>query len=183
MSRIWILTAMGKDQPGIVANVTKLLFELGCNLDDSAMTRLAGEFAIMVIFSVPASLSDERLRRATLPMAKRFKLVVQLKPLTLAETKPRTPAASYVISIYGADRPGIVYHVSALLAKERINITDVSTHRTGGTRRGARSLYLLLLEVELPPRLSIGRLTTRLQELAKHSGYQVSIRPVEADVL
>ena len=45
MQERWIVTALGQDRPGIVAGVTKVLYDLGCNLEDSAMTRLEGEFA------------------------------------------------------------------------------------------------------------------------------------------
>ena len=40
MSNRWIVTALGQDRPGIVAGVTEVLYKLGCNLEDSAMTRL-----------------------------------------------------------------------------------------------------------------------------------------------
>jgi glycine cleavage system transcriptional repressor len=51
----YLLTAAGRDRPGLVAAVSKILFEEGCNLEDSAMTRLQGEFAILLILSGPGS--------------------------------------------------------------------------------------------------------------------------------
>ena len=47
MTHRWIVTALGKDRPGIVAGVTKVLYQLGCNLEDSAMTRLECDVPIM----------------------------------------------------------------------------------------------------------------------------------------
>ena len=64
MTHRWIVTVLGKDRPGIVAGATKVLYAIGANLEDSAMTRLAGEFAILLIFSAPASVTDQRLRQA-----------------------------------------------------------------------------------------------------------------------
>ena len=64
MTRRWILTALGEDRPVIVAGVTKVLYQLGCNLEDSAMTRLEGEFTMMLSFSSPAKTTEETLRRA-----------------------------------------------------------------------------------------------------------------------
>ena len=184
MSRAWILTALGKDRPGIVAQVTEVLFRLGCNLEDSAMTRLAGEFSVMLVFSAPSRLSQERLERGFARVAGQLQLAVHLTALSHAGLTRATLGPPYLISVYGADRPGIVYRVSQLLARLRINITDVSTHRTPATTgRRTKPLYLMLLEVELPRRISPGRLEQRLRSLAKQLGVAVSFRSAETQVL
>lgn len=180
MAHRWIVTALGKDRPGIVAGVTKILYRLGCNLEDSAMTRLEGEFAVMLIFSAPAKISAERLRRAFVPL-ERQGLAVHLKPLTASETRaPKGRGKAFQISMYGADRPGIVYQVSEALAKAGVNITDVHTHRSAG---GGPSLYLLLLDVEVPSSRSASALEAQLSRIAKRLGVQVSVRTSEAAVL
>ena len=186
MPDTWILTATGKDQPGIVASVTKLLFDLGCNLEDSAMTRLGDEFAIMLMFSAPPGGSNERLERAVSPIARRFGLSVNLRPLSKAEASGAglRERATHRISVYGADRPGIVYRVSTLLARLRVNITDVSTHRTHPSKHAkAKPLYLMLLEVELPARVAAGHLDRQLRSLAKRLGCEVSLRSVQSEIL
>jgi glycine cleavage system transcriptional repressor len=181
---LWVLTAVGKDQPGIVAPVTKVLFDHGCNLEDSAMTRLGGEFAIMLLFTAPARLEQPELSEAFAPLAKRLGLAIHLKSLTKAEASSGKKGRPYQICVYGADRSGIVYRVADLLARRRVNINDVSTHRTsplGG--RGALPLYLMLLEVELPKRLDATRLEQQLRSLAKDLGVEVTIRSAETLVL
>ncbi len=181
MARRWIITAVGQDRPGIVAGVTKTLFEHGCNLEDSAMTRLAGEFAIMLIFSGPGTMTERSLRRALEPLARRLRLAAHLKPLTKQEAaRPRKRGRSYLISVYGKDRPGIVYRISDVLARNRANITDVHTHRS---RRGRPSLYLTLLEVEVPPARPIASLERQLATAARRLGVEVSLRPAEVNVL
>lgn len=180
MVRRWILTALGKDRPGIVARVTKILYDLGCNLEDSAMTRLGGEFAIMLVFSAKGSLPRERLEWACRPLIQSLKLTVHLKGLTRAEQVPRRMGPSYLITVYGADKPGIVFRVSNLLAGRGVNITDVSTHRTS---RKDTPLYLMLLEVQLPRRLAVARLERQLHQLAKRLGVEVSLRSSDADIL
>ena len=181
MAHRWIVTVLGKDRPGIVAGVTKILYQRGCNLEDSAMTRLKGEFAIMLIFSGPVRTAEERLREAFNPLAKRLTLAVHLKRLSRQESRaPRAQGRTYRISVYGADQPGIVFQVSDALARAGINITDVHTHRTAG---GKPSLYLMLLEVEVPARTKPRALESRLKQLGKRLGVEASLRPVEADVL
>ena len=188
MAHRWIVTATGKDRPGIVAGVTKVLYQLGCNLEDSAMTRLAGEFAIMLIFAAPAKQTNARLRQAFVPLERRLKLAVHLKPLTGAEsTAPKRRGKTYVISVYGADKPGIVFRISDALARLNVNINDLHTHCTASEARSAKeggpSLYLLLLEVELSATQTVATLERRLEAIAKRLGVEVSVRPSEADVL
>ena len=186
MAHRWIVTALGADQPGIVAGVTKILFEQGCNLEDSTMTRLEGEFAIMLIFSAPAGAAADVLRRAFSALEQRQGLVVHLKPLSGRETTaPKKRGALHRISVYGADRPGIVYRISALLSRAGVNITDVHTHRSAGHRRtkDAPSLYLLLLEVELPRARSRAWLERTLKQTAARLGVEVSLRSSEPEVL
>ena len=181
MTRRWIITALGKDQPGIVAGVTKVLYESGCNLEDSAMTRLEGEFTIMLIFSSPAKATEETLRRAFAGLSTKLKLAVHLKALTASETStPRPGGKRHLISVYGADRSGIVFRITDAVAREGVNITDVHTHRSAG---GGPSLYLLLLEVEVPPSKSVSSLEGRLKRIAKDLGVEVSLRPAETAVL
>ena len=125
-----------------------------------------------------------RLEQACQGLSRRVRLAIHLKALTKAEGTARPRGRPHLISVYGADRPGIVYRVSELLAGLRVNITDVSTRRTSrrtGTR--TRSLYLMLLEVELPPRLNARDLERRLRSLARRLGVSVSLRSAEAHVL
>jgi glycine cleavage system transcriptional repressor len=181
MTQRWVVTALGKDRPGIVAGVTKTLYQLGCNLEDSAMTRLEGEFTVMLIVSIPRRVGGEGVRKALEPLGRKLKLAVYLKPLTRSEAAaPRRHGRVYLISVYGADRPGIVFHISDALARAGINITDVHAHRSTGS---SPSLYLLLLEIEVPPARSIPVLERHLKRIAKRLGVEVSLRPSEAAVL
>ncbi|MBI3087722.1 MAG: amino acid-binding protein [Candidatus Omnitrophica bacterium] len=179
MSRRWILTALGRDRPGIVARVTKILYALGCNLEDSAMTRLAGEFAIMVVFSARPAVTQVRLEQACRPL-REAGLATHLKALTAAESVGHARRSPCLITVYGADHPGIVYRVSALLAGLKVNIADVSTHRAAAAKK---PLYLMMLEVELPPGLAVTRLERRLKQLARRLGVAVNLRATDTQVL
>ena len=185
MGRRWILTALGKDRPGIVARVTKILYALGCNLEDSAMKRLEDEFAVMLIFSGPARVTEAVLRKAYAPLERRLGLVVHLKALTGPEASaPKARRSRCLLSVYGADRPGIVYRVSQMLAGRSVNIIDVHTHYSGaGKRRRDPSLYSLLLEIELPSGTSAAWLQRELKRATRALGVEASLRPSEADVL
>ena len=181
MAKRWIVTALGKDKPGIVASVTEALYKLGANLEDSAMTRLGGEFAIMLAFSAKTTATPERLRAAFKALERRARLVVHLKPLSPQEAAaPRGRGRPYQISVYGSDRPGIVFRVAKLLAAAGVNVTDVHTHRSSGK---GPSLYLMLLEVEIPARTGMPAFERRLKALGASLGVRVHLRASDTTIL
>ena len=51
MKKYMILFSVGKDRPGIVDDVSTLLFERGANIEDSRMAAMGGRFSIMTLFS------------------------------------------------------------------------------------------------------------------------------------
>jgi len=85
MSR-YSLSAVGQDQTGIVAAVTGALADRGCNLQDSTMARLQGQFAILLIVDAPDHVDADSLDAALRPVAEHFALVVTVRPLR--ETAP-----------------------------------------------------------------------------------------------
>lgn len=147
MTNHYLLWATGQDRPGIVAGVTKELFRVGCNIEDSSMMRLGSEFGVLLIFSTPAHLPPEKVRTIFAPLSRRLGLNLDVKKISSAQAKFR-PAAQhpYSIAVHGSDRPGIVYQVTQLLAQARFNITDLSTHRTSHRKNPG---FILIIEGEL----------------------------------
>jgi glycine cleavage system transcriptional repressor len=176
----YLLTAAGRDRPGLVAAVSKILFEEGCNLEDSAMTRLQGEFAILLILTGPDK--PGKLEKKMKALGKKLSLAVHLKPLSAREsTPPPKTGERILISVYGADRPGIVHRVTNRLAKTRVNLSDLSTHRTES--RGAPSGYILYLEGETPEGVSPAAIEKDLRAHLAEMGVNVSVKPLASQTL
>ena len=57
-SQWFMLTVVGKDQPGIVAKITRALFNAGCNFGEASMSRLGGNFTIMLMVQYQGSLQQ-----------------------------------------------------------------------------------------------------------------------------
>ena len=170
----YLLTAAGPDRPGLVADVSKLLFGLGCNLEDSSMTRIQGEFAMLVIFSAPPAakpLTPAKFK----PLTKRG-IRITLKPLTPKERRaPSSTGRTRIVAVYGPDKPGIVHRATEALAGRGFNITDLSTHRTEGETPG----YILYIEGEAPEAVSDDELAKALRE-GVDPALTVTVKPVES---
>ncbi len=176
------LTAVGVDRPGIVAAVTGVLLELGVNLEDTSMTILRGQFAMMLVVDAPASLTVAELRRAEERVASDLDLVIAVRglPEPSSPDAPSPDAARYTAAVYGADHPGIVHGVSALLASEGVNIVDLSTRVIGAPDR---PVYAMFLELSVPPTVDPDELSRQLQAAAAELGVDASIHPSDADIL
>ena len=85
--------------------------------------------------------------------------------------------AGYILSVHGADRPGIVARVTTAVAGHGGNITDLST------RLGHGGLYLLVAEITLPPAVDVVALGAELARVGQELGVGVSLRPADSDVL
>lgn len=170
------LTAVGRDRPGIVAGVSRVLFEHGCNLEDSSMTILEGEFAMILIVAVPDAARVERLRADLDAVATELNLVLNLRDLPEPPPgNPPEPARPCILTVYGADQPGIVYRVTRLLADRAVNVTDVKTRVVDA----GRPVYIMQLEVELPPGLEEAGLEGSLRSLGGELQVDVTLRALE----
>lgn len=172
------VTAVGTDRPGIVAAVTKVLYEHGANIEDSRMAILGGHFAMMLIVALPERVDPGRLESALGGPARDLSLVVTVRPV--AEASPEHAAgAPYVVSVYGADHPGIVYPVTEALAARNVNITELATRVV----EGATPVYVMLLGVTLPATLDPSLLEADFKVLGVRLGVDLSMHPAEADTL
>ena len=161
------VTAVGADQPGIIARVTAVLLAHDGNLADSTMTILGGQFAIVLLVD---SADDPAALEAALGDATRdLGLVVSVRAVGPGhESAPPT----HMVSVYGADRPGIVHAVTSTLAAHDINITDLET----SVIEGEEPVYVMLLEVSLPPDADVVALTGSLHDTV---GLDVTIEPLD----
>lgn len=174
MARYVLLTAAGRDRPGIVAAVSGVLFEKGCNIEDSTMARLGGEFAIMLMVRLSEGLTREGLEADLGPIGQRFGLMMQLSDVPAeraVESGPATPR--YIVHVYGADKKGIVAGVTRHLADRGANIANLTTQ----VIRHEQPLYVMLIEVELPADLDPGQLGEELAELGGRIDVEITVRP------
>lgn len=167
------ITVIGHDRPGIIADTTRVLADLGLNLEDSTMTLLRGHFAMMLICAGPAESAE--IEEALFGLTADGSLMVSVREVP-EEPVHDALGTSYVLTVHGGDRPGIVSSVVAEVARVGGNITDLTTRLSG-------ELYLLIAEVDLPPSVEVPALQTALEGVASDLGVGVTLRQVESDDL
>ena len=111
------------------------------NLEDSSMTLLRGHFAMTLICSGSADLArgrgGDQLRWPAMRCRSSVREVV-------GRARPGARGGeTYLVTVHGADRLGIVARLATVIADGGGNITDLTTRLSG-------DLYVLLAEVDLP---------------------------------
>jgi glycine cleavage system transcriptional repressor len=164
------VAALGPDRPGVVAALTEVLLAGSGNLEDASMHQLSGQFAMTLVVDVPSAADD--VRAALAPVAERLELLISVREVTGHEAG--TAGEPYVVSVHGADRPGIAHRVAAAIADVGGNITDLSTRLAG-------DLYVLVAEVDLPGDPDV--LARQLTALGAELEVDAHLRPADADLL
>jgi glycine cleavage system transcriptional repressor len=153
MAGKFILTAFCKDRPGIVADISQVIYENNCNLEDSAMMTLSGEFGIILLFSPLAGDNDnglqERLDSACRRLERERGITAFIRPID--DTLPAATAHTVPkkIRVEGMDQAGIVYKVSRYLADQNINIRTLNSKIVNSPESGG-AIYRMVIEVDFP---------------------------------
>ncbi|NPA52945.1 MAG: ACT domain-containing protein [Aquificae bacterium] len=169
----FLITAFGEDKPGIVKAVAEILYKHGFNIEDSAMTRLNNEFAIMLIVQTDDITKEEDLKRELKALSDSLGLTITVKQIPVEQIqKEKKPKEIINLIVYGADKPGIVFNVANLLADRGINISDLRTEK-------AEDLYVMLIEAELPQNINLSDLEEQLQNLKEKLNVDISCKKID----
>jgi glycine cleavage system transcriptional repressor len=175
--RTFAVSAIGADRPGIVAAVTGALLPHGINIEDSRMAILRGHFAMMLVVAVPDAV-DARAVRADLERVG-AKLGLDATAINEMSGGAAAKPPSHVVTVYGADHPGIVHAVCSALADRDCNVTDLLTRILSEGETGVG--YVIILEVALPDSLAPEALSRDLEAVAREQGVEVAVRRLERD--
>lgn len=165
----FMLTLIGEDKPGIVAAVTKTLYDMGLNLGETSMLRLGGNFTIMMMVS--GARDEPQLRDQLEPVVAAQGMRLHVDPIQAHLHEHLVPNIQVTVS--GADRAGIVAQVTAVLAEAGLNILDLESD-VAGTRD--RPVYIM--QIAGVADVSVESIERALQGL-REGGVDVNVGAVE----
>ncbi|MFV0439049.1 MAG: glycine cleavage system protein R [Desulfopila sp.] len=164
MSVRFVMTAFGKDRPGIVADVTRLLYEHDCNLEDTSMNLLVDEFTLSLLFSSQNEGVQDLLLRdcRRLEVEKGISAFIRQLP---EREQGRGNGRKCILHIEGLDQSGIVYKTSRFLAERQLNILHLNSTNKPSPQSGA-PMYQMDIQVQVPESLSLQDLEDELGQVA-----------------
>ncbi len=174
MGRRFVVFTVGRDRPGIVAGISEVLYNLGCNIEDSSMTILKNQFAMILIMEAPENITRENLEKNLLIPCEKLGLELFVKEVN-SEDMISSPIKTHcLIKVFGEDKTGIVYKVSRYLASKRINIADMRTKLSGGEKK----LYVMLIEAEIPEDVDVDTMKKDLEKIAEELDVDLIVEEV-----
>lgn len=175
---MFIITAVGRDRPGMAHALAQTLAELNCNLEDTTMTRLSGEFAMILIVTPPREIGRIEIENALQPLHQSHGLFVMVRAIDETSAAESGETSRYIVTVYGPDNVGLLASVSGVLARHEVNLTDVQTRNAV-----AGNVYIMIFEIEVPAASDLEILRVALEEQAAQSGVTLSLRALDEEVL
>ena len=174
MKQFAVLTATGRDRVGLVDELTGNLLERECNIEESKMAVLGGEFAMIILISGEGG-AVEGIIAAAASGALSADLDVSAKP-----TVPHAAMENgrpYRIECVSLDTPGIVHAVTSLLRERNINIDELETE-TGGAPFTGAPMFHMRITTMLGPEVHVSELRSALMEVAADHDLDIRVSPI-----
>ncbi|MBI4168328.1 MAG: hypothetical protein HY510_00170 [Acidobacteria bacterium] len=177
MRRHFILTAVGKDRPGIVADLAEMIFELGCNLENSSMMNLGSEFATMVMITGQGADIGERLHLACKHLEYEKGMTIFIKPVE-AGSSPASPPEGrpFRLRTMGEDKAGIVARTARAIADAGGNIVQLVSQLRLAASSGT-PLYEMEMRFDLPSGADVEALRRRLSAIENSLHIEITLSP------
>ena len=168
-----LVSASGRDQPGIVDSVSGVIFDAGANLEDSRMAILGGEFALFVLV-VGNTDQLESVRSGLAAVASELNLELQIKPV--ASPGPSSAVIGYSLQAVALDHPGIVHRITGILSDRGVNVASLDTSLNQAPITGA-PIFSLEMEVQVPVDQAVNELRAELQAAAAEENIDIIFQP------
>lgn len=167
-----LVTSVGEDRPGIVAQLTEVFVKHGANLEESRMAILGGEFAAIMLVTVP----DGKLQglQDALQTLKKESITVTCKTTSGVATTAAKSHESYVLHLRGADHEGIVHRVTTCLRDKAVNIQSLETEVINAPETGT-PLFSMKAILQVPSSVKYDQLRSSLDEISRTESVDIDI--------
>lgn len=170
-----VISALGKDRSGIVDQLSKTILDHDCNVADSRMTVLGGEFAILLLiegnWNTLAKLED-----AIPALEQQLELTIIAK--RTKERSSDTALLPYGVDVVSLDHPGIVHHLASFFSRRSINIEDMVTSSYAAAHTGT-PMFSVHMTVGIPSHLHIATLRDEFMEFCDSLNLDAVLEPVK----
>ena len=146
-----VIATVGQDRPGIVNQIAEIVHDLNLSIEDSRMTVLGGEFAVLMSVA-GGTLPLQRLETKLGKLAEGMDLAFLFRR---TDERPNVEGRiPYTVSVTAMDHPGIVHRVAEFFSSQNINIFNMDTATERAPHTGT-PIFSLVMEVEVPPEIRI----------------------------
>lgn len=170
-----VISALGRDRPGIVDQLARAIYELDCNIGDSRMTVLGGEFAILLLVEGPWNLLA-KLEDQVPDLQERLDLTITTK-----RTEERSSGGQllpYGVDVVALDHPGIVYGLARFFSEKGINIEDMTTGSYTAAHTGT-PMFSVRMSIGIPADIHIAALRDEFMDFCDNMNLDAVLEPIK----
>jgi glycine cleavage system transcriptional repressor len=170
-----VVTAIGKDRPGIVHELSKIVLEHKGNVVDSRMTVLGGEFAILLLVSGKWD-TIARLEALLPKLEHKLELTIQTK--RTSDRPIKLEHLPYHVEVVSIDHPGIVYEVADFFSSRQINVEEMNTSSHHAPHTGT-PMFVLNIVLGIPKEESITQLRENFLDFCDSQNLDGMLEPIK----
>ena len=169
----YVISALGKDRPGIVNELSNVILNCGCNIEDSRMSVLGGEFALILM----ASGSWDAVAK----LEQQVPGLEQKLGLTIIARRTESRAGGqglvpYEVDVVSMDHPGIVHDVADFFSSRDINIEELHTGSYAAAHTGT-PMFSLKMTVAIPSDMSLAVLRDEFADFCDDLNLDAALEP------
>jgi len=170
-----VISALGKDKSGIIGELSSAILNQECNILDSRMTVLAGEFAILLLVEGPWN--------QLVKLEDQLPTLQQQLDLTIISSRPDGDAANkkilpYIVEAIALDHPGIVHNLANFFSQRQINIHDMNTSSYSAAHTGT-PMFTVRMSIGIPSTIQIASLREELMDFCDSLNLDAIMEPVK----
>ncbi|MDT8385185.1 MAG: ACT domain-containing protein [Gammaproteobacteria bacterium] len=173
MKSLLVITALGEDKPGIVDKLSETVMACHCNIIDSRMSVLGGEFAIMLMVSGRWN-ELTKLEDALSTASESLGLSITCKRTEMSE--PSTDLMPYSIEVISIDQPGIVHQLAHFFSSRKINIQELNTTQYAAAHTGT-PMFALQITANVPASQHIAGLRDEFFDFCETLNMDATMEP------
>jgi len=156
-----VLTILADDHPGIIKTVSSVLHKHGGSWTQSSMSSLAGQFAGILLATVPTANSIACRDELLALESHGLHIVAHIGEQAPSSEETR----ECVLDLVGNDRQGIVHDITKVLAAHNVNVRELETLVEAASMAGGE-LFRARAELLVPVTTDIDLLEKELENLA-----------------
>jgi len=170
-----VIAALGEDRPGLVDQLSGWILESGCNIADSRMMVLGGEFSVLLLVSGNWN-NLARLEDQAGKMEQKLGMSLSIKR---TESKQRSgELLPYAVDVVALDHPGIVHNLANFFSRNSINIQDLSTTSYAAAHSGTQ-MFAVHMSLDVPADTHIATLREEFMEFCDQLNLDAVIEPLK----
>jgi len=175
MDNLLVITAVGDDRPGIVDKLSMAIMECGCNINDSRMTVLGGEFALILLVSGKWN-ELAKLENQLKGLGESLRLSITSKRTEVQARQPNM--LSYSVDVVSVDHPGIVYKIANFFSNRNINIRELNTNSYAAAHTGT-PMFTINMIVNVPTDVRIATLREDFLDFCDELNMDAALEPTK----